>query len=278
MLDKETSAWLAEIFNRETLSVEEIHKRCSEIMQAKIPHDLELIYELSQASSDAAFYLMQLISQKEIAELVPQEYSSGSYFALSSFFPFIIAKKFIVLKNSQAFADAQVEIIDRPQAFRIFQWGRCKEESLGQKIFSFDSEKQIRFVSVENKLLMMKAALVAGLMKKSYELSYTFTYERSQGGRLIKDWSLIQQMLSEIYLQVKVNERLMNHLTIETALAILKSSDRFESQCMQIMGGAGYTEDYILEKHFREIHFLKNWPDGFVGTLQRFYTEQVMSL
>lgn len=272
MLDKETKAWLAGIFDKENLNVEEIHQRCHEIVQANLRYEMELLYELAQASADAAFYLMQLLSQNEIAALVPADYSTDCYFAISSLFPFIPAKKYIALNSHNAFRDCNVEVIDQPQAFRLFQWGRLLINSASDKIFS------LNISSVESKMLMMRAAIVAGLMKKSYDLSYTFTFERSQGGRLIKDWSLIQQSLADLYLQIKVNEKLIHHLTIETALAVLKVSDKFESQCMQIMGGAGYTADFLVEKHFREIHFLKNWPGSFSESLHRYYKEQVMTL
>lgn len=122
--------------------------------------------------------------------------------------------------------------------------------------------------------LIFRGAVAAGFLKKSFDLAVSYANERSQGGKLIKDWTLVQQMLAEIYLQVKINEKLIHsRLSEAEALGILKNSDQMVSLCLQVMGGAGYTEDYIVEKFFRHIHFLKNHPVPFAKNLVHFYAK-----
>lgn len=122
--------------------------------------------------------------------------------------------------------------------------------------------------------LVYRGEIAAGLLQKAYELSVSYASERIQGGKLIKDWSLVEQMLAEIFLQVHTNEKLVQAgLTEATAMAILKNSDHTVSLCLQVMGGAGYTEDYIVEKFFRHIHYLKNHPVPFARGLMDFYAK-----
>ncbi len=131
----------------------------------------------------------------------------------------------------------------------------------------------------EKQHLSERAAVAAGLLKKAYDLAFLYAGERSQGGKLIVDWSLVQKMLAEIYLKVELHEKLIrSDLSPAIALAILQECDGLVSQCMQVMGGAGYTEDYIVEKLFRQIHQLKNSPVPFAQAVMQFYKREVLHL
>jgi len=137
----------------------------------------------------------------------------------------------------------------------------------------------LKMITSSQEDLTVRAGLVAGLVKKAYELAFLYAGERSQGGRLIKDWSLVQMMLAEVFLKVELHEQLVRSgLSPALALGILQESDSLVSQCMQVMGGAGYTEDYLVEKLFRHIHKLKNSPSPFAQVVMQFYKREVLHL
>lgn len=275
MLDHETRAWLAGRFANTEMNGAEIHQRCEEILEAHATVRPEIVYELAQVSSDAAFYLILLYQQQQLNTLVPEEHSSGFYLVTTDIFPLLPAKKIAVIKNATVYTSASTVRIERPLAFHLLQWATLNRLALTEKLFSIDSAA---LYEIGDEVMILKAALVAGEMKRSYDLAYNFSFERIQGGRQIKDWSLIQQLLATLYLQAKNNEAIISSLSLECALNILRTSDQFENQCMQVMGGAGYTEDFLLEKYFREVHFLKNWPDSFAQKMIEFYRNKVLSL
>ena len=100
---------------------------------------------------------------------------------------------------------------------------------------------------------------------------------RVQGGRKISDWSSIQLILSELYLSVKRDVALIQNIEIATAFSILRDADHFVSLNMQVLGGAGYTEDYIVERLYRECIFLKNWPKPYKSELINHYQNKVQN-
>ncbi len=122
-----------------------------------------------------------------------------------------------------------------------------------------------------------RALIVCGIKKKAYELAFKYAHERQQGGRLIKDWSLIQKLLSELYFVVKADEAIVSHMDEERAFFIFKNCDQFISLAMQVLGGAGYTEDYQIERLFRECHFLKNWPRPYLESAMEHYQKVMVS-
>jgi hypothetical protein len=124
--------------------------------------------------------------------------------------------------------------------------------------------------------LNSRAGIAAGLMQKSLELARLFAAERVQGGRLIQDWTLIQSLLADLHIEAAVAEKLiLGEMNPALAFWILKSCDHFVSRCMQVMGGAGYTEDYLIEKIFRQVHILKNSAAPFSKTMMKYYQNEV---
>ncbi|MGZ3806651.1 MAG: acyl-CoA dehydrogenase family protein [Bacteriovorax sp.] len=274
MMHKEAQLWLSKIFSSDDLTPADLIRLSHEMSEApELTAGFSFLYELAQYHSEAAFLFWQMNWQKKCKEWISKYLPVQDHIVVTQLFPLLPeSEKTIFLSKGRAYGEAHLIKRERPLAFRFLEWREFKEESLSHVLFSYDAEELERLQKDE---LLFCAALVAGVKSKSYQLATSYANERIQGGRLIKDWSLIQGLLCELYLSIKQDEILVRHMTIESALSILKSCDQFASQNMQVLGGAGYTEDYVVERLFRECQFLKNWPKALKLQLLNHYTQEV---
>lgn len=159
------------------------------------------------------------------------------------------------LKENKAtaplFPYGEGEEIKMAPAFRDLKWFRAQNDftvEYNEALF-----KNIQSLSI----------LVAGIKKALYTLVFSYTGERMQGGRYLRDWPLIATQLSSLSTTIERDQNHLKNLNFKLALDILGEADQFASQCLQILGGVGYTEAFKAEKYFREIVFLKNWLAPF---------------
>ncbi len=109
------------------------------------------------------------------------------------------------------------------------------------------------------------AALSLGIAEGALEAALEYTNRRKQFGRLIFDFQPVQFRLSELATEVEAARHLTYHaawlmeqgrpFTKEAAMAKLFASElcmKATIQAVQVMGGAGYTDEYPVERMLRD--------------------------
>jgi hypothetical protein len=275
---------IQKVFISDKLSNAEIFQALDDLGSSKEAEEIssrpEFLYELAKIHSEAAFILWQLQLQKKllswVMKIAPAVNLAGVQIIASHLFPLLNENKLLVLKDGKgfflAFTDQALKTIEKPLAFRKLVWkelGALKTED-----FLFNQNELDNILKEE---VLSTAAIIAGAKFKSFQLASGYASSRLQGGRAIKDWTSIQLLLSELYLSVKADEVLMKNSNATTSFSILLDADQFVSRNMQVFGGAGYIEDYVVERLFRECIFLKNWPKPYKLQLINHYQNQVQN-
>jgi alkylation response protein AidB-like acyl-CoA dehydrogenase len=109
------------------------------------------------------------------------------------------------------------------------------------------------------------AALSLGIAEGALEAALEYTNRRKQFGRLIFDFQPVQFRLSELATEVEAARHLTYHaawlmeqgrpFSKEAAMAKLFASElcmKATIQAVQVMGGAGYTDEYPVERMLRD--------------------------
>lgn len=109
------------------------------------------------------------------------------------------------------------------------------------------------------------AALSLGLAEGAVETALEYTNRRTQFGRKIFDFQPVQFRLAELATEIQAARHLTYHaawlmekerpFTKEAAMAKLFASElsmKATTQAIQVMGGAGYTDEHPVERMFRD--------------------------
>jgi butyryl-CoA dehydrogenase len=109
------------------------------------------------------------------------------------------------------------------------------------------------------------AARAIGLARAALEDSISYAHQRVQFNRPIADFQAIRFKIAEMAAQIEAARQLMYHVAteidrgrpcaLEASMAKLVASEmaeRVTSEAMQIHGGAGYTTDFAVERHWRD--------------------------
>lgn len=109
------------------------------------------------------------------------------------------------------------------------------------------------------------AALALGLARGAFEEAVRYVSGREQFGRPVWDFQQVRFPLADIATDIEAARHLTYHaawlkdrgrpFTREAAMAKLFSSElamRATLQCIQLMGGAGYTDEYPVERMARD--------------------------
>jgi len=258
----EISNWLI----KSNISQENELKKIIQFVQSFAESDTsynenEVLFELSKLNSLAGFVYFDLLTQKR------------SYFFLKNYmhvselsgYRFSIAKlsadlypemALIYLKDGEAYRCES--ITNFSLCFGEFKW----------KMASFEKHpikySESNFINeVLRPTVISLSAMISGLKSAQLVLVQKYSHQRWQGGRTIKDWSFLRQQIVELENEVSIEKDALPNLSYSSALKIIESSDAYSSKAMQCFGGAGYTEDYKIEKYFRESIFFKNWIRPF---------------
>ncbi|MDD4974734.1 MAG: acyl-CoA/acyl-ACP dehydrogenase [Bacteriovorax sp.] len=276
--------WIQKVFNSDKLSNAEIFKAIDDFGSSKEAEETsnrpEFLYELAKVHSEAAFILWQIQLQKKllswVINIAPAINLAGVQVIVSNLTPLLNENEVLVLKEGKgfllAFTDQALRPVEKPLAFRKLVWKELG--ALSKEDFLYNQNELDIFLKAE---IVSISAICAGAKFKSFQLASEYASTRIQGGRAIKDWSSIQLLLSELYLSVKADEVLIQNMKIATAFSILLDADQFVSRNMQVFGGAGYIEDYVVERLYRECIFLKNWPKPYKLELINHYQNQVQN-
>ncbi|MEQ1879317.1 MAG: acyl-CoA dehydrogenase family protein [Bdellovibrionia bacterium] len=133
-------------------------------------------------------------------------------------------------------------------------------ESLPLGYLSLDAA-QGKTAELNTKLFYLGPAhIIFGCVRRATRVTQVYMEERRQGGRLLIEWSQPARQLGDLQWALKLfEEKLENLNTTENpakALAALLDISRFApkavSECIDLMGGAGYMADYGLEQILRD--------------------------
>ena len=109
------------------------------------------------------------------------------------------------------------------------------------------------------------AALSLGIAEGAHEAALAYTNERKQFGRKIFDFQAVQFRLADLATEIQAAKHLTYHaawlmsrgrrFSKEAAMAKLFASElcmKATTQAIQLMGGVGYTDEYPVERMFRD--------------------------
>ena len=114
------------------------------------------------------------------------------------------------------------------------------------------------------------AYVCAGVAEAAYREACRYAGQRQQFGRPIGQFQLVQQMVADMMTRVETSRllaaRAADALDRKAAdaqrwcsMAKRHNSDAVLRVCedaMQVLGGAGYTSDFPLERHYRDVRHL----------------------
>jgi alkylation response protein AidB-like acyl-CoA dehydrogenase len=109
-------------------------------------------------------------------------------------------------------------------------------------------------------------AQAIGIAQAALELSISYTKDRRQFGHAVSDFQGIQFMLADMAMEIEAARQLVYvaaaksergdaDLTFFSAASKAKASDvamRVTTDCVQLLGGAGYTRDWPAERYMRD--------------------------
>lgn len=114
------------------------------------------------------------------------------------------------------------------------------------------------------------AARAIGLARGALEDSIAYVHEREQFGRPIGDFQAIRFKIAHMAAEIEAARQLMYHVateldsgrrcSLEASMVKYIASEMAElvtSEAIQIHGGAGYTTDFAVERHWRDARLTK---------------------
>ena len=127
-----------------------------------------------------------------------------------------------------------------------------------------------RIENLEFESTLLAASMAWGLGKSALDAATKYALDREQFGRPIAKFQAIQWKLADGALQLEASELLVDHglsdpSSARAAMAFKASIDaltKLVDDGLQTHGGYGYTEDFDIEKYYRDAQFLA----GRMGT------------
>lgn len=98
--------------------------------------------------------------------------------------------------------------------------------------------------------------VMRAIMQSAFEIALRHSLQRQQGGRLIFEWSEHKHLLANLEIKLHSHKSDVPSAESETLtyLGLLSEFGPFISDCMQLMGGLGYTQNTPMEYYFRLAH------------------------
>ena len=109
-------------------------------------------------------------------------------------------------------------------------------------------------------------SLALGIAQEAMDFARAYTAERKQFSHVISDFQAIQWMLADAYTELEASRLLLMSAAFlkekglpfmkQAAMAKVYSTEAANRSCytaLQVMGGVGYTADYPLERHARDV-------------------------
>ena len=143
----------------------------------------------------------------------------------------------------------------------IFEDCRIPEENLLGKL----NEGFINAMKVLTEGRIAISALAIGIARAAYEASLEYSKQRKQFGRPISEFQAIRWILADMAMKIEASKLLTYRAAwlkdqgkdpvLEASMAKLFSSEAamwITTKAIQIHGGYGYTQEYPVERYFRE--------------------------
>lgn len=109
------------------------------------------------------------------------------------------------------------------------------------------------------------ASMALGIAEKAFELTLEYSKERVQFNRKLSEMQSVQNMIADSLLEIEASRLLIQegalsydlgaHISLTSSMAKLYASqtaNHVTNRAIQIHGGRGMTEDYLLEKLWRD--------------------------
>lgn len=109
------------------------------------------------------------------------------------------------------------------------------------------------------------ASQMLGLAQGAFDLTMPYLFERKQFGKCIGDFQAMEHQYAELALEIQATRLLTYHAARlkdthrafiqEAAMAKLQASrvaEKTASKCIELLGGAGFTVDWGVEKLYRD--------------------------
>ncbi len=119
-----------------------------------------------------------------------------------------------------------------------------------------------------------QAAIALGVARRSLRDSRAYTAQRYQGGRTIEGHASIQLLQGSAEYDIALLKAILHQharrplsaldpitllrWAVQARLAVVEHAFRAVTDCLQTLGGYGYTEDYGFEKRLRDVSTLKS--------------------
>ena len=143
----------------------------------------------------------------------------------------------------------------------IFEDCRIPEENLLGKL----NEGFINAMKVLTEGRIAISALAIGIARAAYEASLEYSKQRKQFGRPISEFQAIRWILADMAMKIEASKLLTYRAAwlkdqgkdpvLEASMAKLFSSEAamwITTKAIQIHGGYGYTQEYPVERYFRD--------------------------
>ena len=154
-----------------------------------------------------------------------------------------------------------------------------------------NSESKGAFVGIQKGLEIARAHTAArsiGAAQGALEVAMEYANEREQFGRPIGKFQAIRFKIATAATEIEAARQLMYYVCSEIdagrradkEAAMVKyfaaeMSERVTSDCLQVMGGAGYTTHYPVERHWRDARLTKIF-EGTSEIMQRLISDRLL--
>lgn len=154
-----------------------------------------------------------------------------------------------------------------------------------------DPERDASLMAIKNTLTVARAHTAArsiGLSQAALDQAIAYAKERQQFGKPIAEFQAIRFKIATMATEIEAARQLMYSVATQIdsgeradkEAAMVKYyaseiSERVTSEAMQILGGAGYTTDYPVERYWRDARLTKIF-EGTSEIMQRLISDRIL--
>ena len=121
-------------------------------------------------------------------------------------------------------------------------------------------------------MIIASAAMSLGVMKGSLKEAAEYSFQRTQGGRLIHQWTAVHAILANMTVLTRTAEMALEQASVaqdkqspgwktsvqSVSAFVQEQACQVTTDGIQVLGGYGYMKDYGQEKRFRDATHLQS--------------------